>query len=270
MPKALQIAAIVTLAAGLSFVASAARAAPQVLGLVASLRPTPMLCDAQGCRADLSAFCLQQPRSDPAPGTVYHPGPGTRLTLVVTGHDGATRRVDAAPYLSFVDNRGFVSITAVLKPDALAGLDAAAVAVEVGEDAALLPETQAGDASPQNPEELALATGAYRKKAETYFDRPGREADAIRLTNAMMNGLPAGSRNRSDTDGHLLARTLDDYRQVSVDPAGVSLAEDIHQRCAAKVDVTHQVYSMRSCLEGSHDILTTHINIDFWNSLGGS
>ena len=40
--------------------------------------------------------------------------------------------------------------------------------------------------------------------------------------------------------------------------------------CNAKTDVTHQVDSMRSCLEGSHDILSTHVNIDFWNSLGGS
>src|SRR5262249_21267758 len=116
MPKTLQVAAFVTLAAGLTFAAGAVQAAPQVLGLVASLRPTPMLCNAEGCRADLSAFCLQQPRSDPAPGTIYHPGPGTRLTLVVTGRDGATRRLDATPYLAFVDDRGFVSVTAKLKP----------------------------------------------------------------------------------------------------------------------------------------------------------
>jgi hypothetical protein len=270
MPKALQITAVLTLAAGVSVGASAARAAPQVLGLVASLRPTPMLCDVQGCRADLSAFCLQQPRSDPPPGTVYHPAPGTRLTLVVTGPDGATRRLDAAPYLSFVDNRGFVSITALLKPADLARLGAAAVAVEVGLDATLLPDAQVGDASPQSADELALATGAYRNKAETYFDRPGRNSDAIRLTNAMINEIPAGSRSRSDTDGHLLARTLDDYRGAPVDPAGVSLAEGIHQSCVTKADFTHQVDSMRSCLEGSHDILSTHTNIDFWNSLGGS
>src|SRR5215470_7573919 len=202
MSKALQVAALVTFAAGSTFAAGAAGAAPQVLGLVASLRPTPMLCNAQGCRADLSAFCLQQPRSDPAPGTIYHPGPGTRLTLVVTGHDGWTRRVDASPYLSFVDDRGFVSITATLKPDALARLDAAAVAIDVGEDASLLPDAHPGDASPQTSDELALATGAYRKKAETYFDQPGRNSDAIRLTNAMINELPVGSRSRGDTEGH--------------------------------------------------------------------
>jgi hypothetical protein len=269
MPKPIQFAALFGLAA-LAFPLGAAQAAPQVLGLVASLRPSPMVCNDQGCRADLSAFCLQQPRHDPGPGTVYHPAPGTRVTLLVTGHDGMTRRLDGAPYLSFIDNRGFVAITALLKPDALARLDAASVAVEVGEDASLLPEAQVDDANPQTSEELTLATGAYRKKAETYFDRPGRDADAIRLTNAMINQLPAGRRSRSDTDGHVLNRTLDDYREISIDPAGLSLAAGIHQNCVIKADVTHQVDSMRSCLEGSHDILSTHTNIDFWNSLGGS
>ena len=92
--------------------------------------------------------------------------------------------------LSFIDDRGFVSITARLKPEALAGLDVAAVAIEVGQDAALLPETTAGDSNPQGEDELALATGANRRQAETFYDKPGRDADAIRLTNAMINELP--------------------------------------------------------------------------------
>jgi hypothetical protein len=36
------------------------------------------------------------------------------------------------------------------------------------------------------------------------------------------------------------------------------------------VDVTHHVFSMRDCLEGSHDRLVTKTNIEFWESLGGS
>lgn len=262
--------ALSTIIVGLLGVAQPVQAAPQVLGLVASVRPTPMLCDARGCRADLSAFCLQQARPDPEPGIAYRPAPGTALTLVVTGRDGTVRRLDAAPYLSLVDERGFVSITARVKPETFAAMDASSVAIDVGKDAALLPEARVGDANPQGDDELALATGANRHQAETYFDRPGRDADAIRLTNAMINGLRAGSRSRDDTDGHLLVQTFNAYRGASIDPAGARLAADIHRRCVLKADVLHQVDSMRSCLEGSHDILTTHTNIDFWNSLGGS
>jgi hypothetical protein len=270
MRQSIHIAAFLTLTAGLGLAAGAARAAPQALGLVASLRPTPMLCDDKGCRADLSAFCLQQQRADPKPGTVYHLAPGTRVTLIVTGHDGRETRLDGARSLAFTDDRGFVSITARLAPAALAGLDVAAVAVDIGRDASLLPAAAAGDANPQAEDELALATGANRHKAAAFFDQPGRDADAIRLTNAMLNALPDGSRSRSDTDGHLIGQILDRYSGLPIDHDGAVLAEDIHRTCVEKTDVTHQVSSMRDCLEGSHDILTTHVNIDFWNSLGGS
>jgi hypothetical protein len=261
---------------GLALVAGSAEAAPQALGLVASLAPTPMLCTDKGCRADLSAFCLQQQRADPKPGTVYHMAPGTRVTLVVTGHDGRRTRLDGTRYLSFTDDRGFVSITARLAPDtlaklgALAGLDVAAVAIDIGPDASLLPAATAGDPNPQAEDELALATGANRAKAAQFFDQTGRDADAIRLTNAMLNALPDGSRSRGDTDGHLVDQALGQYDGLPIDHDGAVLAQDIHRACVQKTDVTHQVDSMRSCLEGSHDILSTHVNIDFWNSLGGS
>jgi hypothetical protein len=265
-----KLAALFSLASAIVLAGGVAQAAPQALGLTASLRPTPMRCDAAGCRADLSAFCLQQQRADPKPGTVYHVSPGTRVTLLVTGHDGRQTRLDGGRSLSFIDDRGFVSITARLKPDALAGLDVASVAVEVGQDATLLPAATAGDRNPQGEDELALATGANRRKAETFYDKPGRDADAIRLTNAMINELPAGARGRDDTDGHLIDRALAQYQGAPIAGDGARLAETIHRDCVAKTDVTHQVDSMRSCLEGSHDILSTHVNIDFWNSLGGS
>jgi hypothetical protein len=248
----------------------AVQAAPQALGVAASLRPTPMLCTEAGCRADLSAFCLQQQREDPPPGTVYRLAPGTKVILLVTGQDGQQRRLDAQRYLSFTDDRGFVSITARLTPAALAELGATAVAIEVGRDATLLPQAITGDPNPQGEDEVALATGANRAKAGAFFDRPGRDADAIRLTNAMLNALPEGRRSRSDTNGHVLDQILDQYRGAPIDPAGAVLAESIHRACVEKTDVTHQVDSMRNCLEGSHDILSTHVNIDFWNSLGGS
>ena len=74
MKQLLKFAVSFSFAAGVILAGAAAQAAPQALGLTASLRPTPMRCDAAGCRADLSAFCLQQQRADPRPGTVYERG----------------------------------------------------------------------------------------------------------------------------------------------------------------------------------------------------
>lgn len=269
MAQALRIAQL-TAVLGTLLAGGAAQAAPQVLGLVASIRPIPMTCDRSGCRADLSSFCLQQPRPHPALGTVYNSAPGTRLTLIVTDRNGEVRRLDGSPYLAFIDNRSFTSVTARLSASALASLDATSVAVEVGKDASLLPVAGATDPNPQTSEEIALATGASRQKAETFFDKPGRDSDAIRLTNAMINYLPPGELGMNPADADVLAKTEADYRGAPVDPAGVKQAEDIHSNCVAKVDVTHQISSMRDCLEGSHDVLVTHTNIDLWNSLGGS
>jgi len=270
MNRILRLTLPAVFAGGLVLSAGLAEASPQVLGLVASIRPTPMQCGASGCRADLSSFCLEQPRSNPIDGMAYDPAPGTSLTLVVTGRDGQIRRLDGTRYLAFVDGRGFASVTARLTAADLANLDAASVAIEVGKDASLLPVAKAADPNPQSDQEIALATGASRKKAETFFDRSGPDSDAIRLTNAMINYLPPGELGRNPADAEVLTKTEALYQGASVDPAGVRQAEEIHSNCVAKVDVHHQIESMRSCLEGSHDILLTHTNVDFWNSLGGS
>ena len=264
------LAGVLALSGGLAASTSGAEASPQVLGLQASLRPTIMQCTAAGCRADLTAFCLEQHRPDPRVGTVYRPAPNAPIAIVVTSQSGEIRRLDGSKYLSFIDERGFASITASLPASALAGLDVATVSIDVGKDASLLPDEKPGDTNPQLTDELALATGTNRQKAETYFDQSGRDADAIRLTNAMLNNLAPHSRNRTDTDGAVLNKALAQYQGAGVDPAGVALAETIHQDCVTKTDVTHHVDSMRDCLEGSHDVLVTHTNIDFWDSLGGS
>jgi hypothetical protein len=261
---------LLALSGSVVLAATSAGASPQVLGLQASIRPTPMQCTAAGCRADLSAFCLQQHRPDPDVGTVYRPAPNAPITLIVITSTGDVRRIDGTKYLRFTDDRGFTSITANLPASAVAGMDVASIAIEVGKDASLLPEVKPGDQDPQFADELALAIGVNRHKAETYFDRSGRDADAIRLTNAMLNNLAPHSRSKTDTDGNVLSKTLAQYQGAPVDPAGVSLAEDIHKECVTKTDVTHHVDSMRDCLEGSHDVLVTHTNIDFWDSLGGS
>ncbi len=260
--------ASLTMLAVAGFLDSAA-ASPQVLGLVASVRPVPMTCDASGCQAELSSFCLEQQRPYPRPGSVYRVAPGSVIALIVTNKKGEVRRLDANPYLSFVDSRGFPSVTAALSGRAIADLDIASVAIEIRKDATLLPEVKLGDKNPQSPDELALVTGSYRQKAERYFDDSGRDADAIRLTNAMINDLPRGELGKNAADPDLLAKIEADYQGVPVDPAGVKQAEEIHQNCVAKVDVSHHIESMRRCLEGSHDILLTHTNRAASGNLAG-
>lgn len=255
------LAGVALLAAG------GAQAAPQVLGIVASNGPVPLACDDTGCHADLSSFCLQQPRQNPGRGQSYIPLEGADIAL--TGRDGAgeTVRLPAAPYLSFNTDRGFTAIEVTLPPDKLAALGLRDLAVEIGEKVSLLPAAAADDSDPQTTAEIALATGKFREKGAEFFDRTGESGDAIRLANSMINALPAHGRSAGDSDGRILEAAIATPAGQTADGKGVALARQMYATCQHKVDVTHHIATMRACLEGTHDRLVVNTNIDFWNSL---
>lgn len=255
--------------AALAFGIGDASAAPQVLGVVASNGPVPMTCDATGCRADLSSFCLQQPRANPGPDQAYRPAGNAAITLVGITATGETVRLPADDALRFVSARGFTAVEATLPADLPARLGLTSLAVEIGAGVSLLPEAAAGDSNPQTPEEIALATGAIRDKGAAFFDAPGRSGDAIRLANLMINTLPAHGRGPADSDGSVLEAALASAPAGVADPAGRSLVRTMFTTCRTKVDVTHHIATMRDCLAGSHDRLVVDTNIDFWRSLDG-
>ena len=244
-----------------------AAAAPQILGIVASNGALPLSCDASGCHADLSTFCLQQPRANPGLGQRYQLADANSVTLVGIKSSGETVRLQAAPYVSFTTDRGFTSVEVMLPPDRLAALGLASVAVEVERQASLVPVAAASDPSPQSQDEIALALGSYRAQGSKFFDDKGEAADAIRLTNRMINALPEHERRPTDTDGHLVDLALQSDAAALADPAGIQLARDYHESCRLKVDVTHHLDSMLSCLQGTHDRLVANTNVDFWRSL---
>jgi hypothetical protein len=256
------------LAAGISLGLGSAAAAPQILGLVASNGAIPLTCGEEACSADLSTFCLQQPRANPEPGQRYELADGGAVTLVGTTAGGETLRLPAAPYMTFASTRGFTAVEIAVSSSVIARLGLTALAVEVARSASLVPVTAADDPDPQADDEMALALGAYRQQGGKYFDDSGEAADAIRLTNRMINELPKHQRRPTDTDGHLVEVALRSEMGERADPAGVALVRSHHDACVVKTDVTHHIGSMRACLQGTHDRLVTHANIDFWNSLG--
>jgi hypothetical protein len=249
--------------------AAPAHADPQVLGIVASLEPQPMTCDGNGCVVQLTAFCLEQERKNPLLGQAYVPVENADIRLIGLRADGSTLTLPAAPYLQFTTQRGFTSIEADLDPAVYESLGLVGASVFVGEKVSLLPKGDTEDGDPHAAEEIALATGPNRLTAEQFYDDHSANADALRLTNAMLNALPIGYRHQ-DSDG----RAWDAPEVVSleskVDPAGVVEAAKMHADCQVKVDVTHHVDSMRSCLEGEHDRLSLRQNIDLWSAIGGS
>jgi hypothetical protein len=258
---------VAAVAATVPFAVGSALAAPQILGIVASNGAVPLTCDADGCRADLSTFCLQQPRANPWPGQRYDLADADTVTIVGTTASGETVRLPAAPFTTFASARGFTSVEVALPAATMAKLGLTAAAVEVARQTSLIPATAANDPDPQSADEVALALGAHRQQAGKYFDDSGEAADAIRLTNRMINDLPKHQRQATDADGHLIDTALQSDAAILADPAGIELARSYHDTCIVKVDVTHHIDSMRSCLQGTHDRLVTNTNVDFWRSL---
>jgi hypothetical protein len=244
------------------------QAAPQVLGIVASNGPIPLTCDGDSCRADLSTFCLQQPRENPQPGQSYMPVDGADILLTGRNAAGEMVRLSAASYLGFATARGFTAIEVSLPAEKLAALGLTDPAIEIGERASLIPAAAAGDGNPQTAGEIAIATGAFRDKGAEFFDQAGASGDAIRLANRMINALPPHGRRAADSDGQVLEAALATPAGQAAVPGGITLARQMYSTCQEKVDVTHHVANMRACLEGTHDRLVVNTNIDFWNSLG--
>jgi len=261
--------AIATLAAAAAvFVASGAEAAPQILGIVASNGPLPLICDGGHCRADLSTFCLQQPRANPDRRQAYALAADSTVAVVGTNAAGEIVRLPISAAARFVSDRGFTSVEVSVPAERVAELEFTSVGIVVERGATLLPVETADDPNPQSSEEKSIALGAYRQQGEKFFDDSGESADAIRLTNVMINQLPKHQRHKTDTDGHLLTAALETEAAMLAVPAALDLAQSTHDNCIAKVDITHHIDNMRSCLQGSHDRLVVNTNIDFWNSLG--
>lgn len=258
------------LGAALAFAAGPAAAAPQILGIVAST--TPLTCEDGTCVADLSAFCLQQTRPMPGRGTAYEPAEDAPIALVATLPSGETVRLPVPTRLGFTSNRGFTAVRVSLPEAALATLGVTSVAVEIGERASLLPKVRVGDSSPQSPEEVELATGAMRQVADRFFADNDAAADAARLTNLLVNALPERGRSAADRveEGDRLWReTISPAVARRVSPAGLDLARKVHGDCRDQVAVGI-AYSLRRCLEASHDRLIVDTNLRFWESIGGS
>jgi hypothetical protein len=266
----LRVASALALTGALGLFAGSAEAAPQALGIVASLEPTKMTCDAAGCRAEVTAFCLQQARDNPPAKMTYRPVEGAELTIVGRNAAGETVRVPAGDYLQFNSARGYTAIQASIAPEAVAALGLTDISLEVGEQVSLLPEEKAGDADPQTPEEVAVATGANRAAAVKFYDEHNAQSDAMRVTSTMINTLPERGRLKSDTDGSLWGAAPVASIAGKVDPAGLQLSAELFATCQHKVDVTHHVETMRECLQSTHDRVAVRTNIQFWESLGGS
>lgn len=248
-------------AAGLSLAAPAV-AAPQVLGLVASIAPVTLTCAGETCTAQLSAFCLQREREVPVERAAYRAADPKAFTLIASQADGSSIRLPAGEQVTFASAFGYASVRVSVPHGLLDELGAAALAVEVAPGAALVPMPVAGDPDPQTEAEIALATGPLRKLASQHFDTPSTARDAAQVIEAMVSGLPIHPWDGPKNQSNLWERRVTPELQAAASPEAVVLARSIFENCMP------QSYSTRHCLELKHMNLLSNSNLAYWDEAG--
>ncbi len=248
---------------GVSGGISGAFAAPQILALVETPEPMPLVCAGGVCRAEVSTLCLQKQRDIPLPNTAYRPADAAKIVLVLRMADGGTVRVKGHPNLRFQVPRTYVSVTAEIPEAEIVRLGALGAAVEIAPLASLIPVPETGDTLPLTPGEIAKVTGALRMAAHRTVKRQETAILAARATNRLANAMlaePAATHAAQNALWHRIAASLPGGRAT----AGAEQAAKIVRGCQS-YEEKQGIEGFRGCLRFRHDQLMFGVNQTYWN-----
>ena len=236
------------------FAAQSASAAPQILGLLATGVPQPLVCDGSECSADLASFCLQPKRGEPWPGHPYRAANEDKLELVVLTADRRTRILKARSHVRFRSNIAMTAVRAYVDRKLLDRIGAREISLQVHAGAVLLPAATKGDPDPITADEIAAATGPDRLTGAAFFEDGGPVGSIARLTAALLSATPPFGKMSPDERRRLwLAAISSDLKRVSPPEAIVEARAHLDNCLWALDEGIH--YNMRSCLEYQHETL---------------
>ncbi len=147
--------------AGFTMLATA-HAAPQILAAAPTTEPVAFKCHGGICTAELQTICLEEDRMGPAPGTVYHAAGKNMLQLSGTRPDGTKIALGDKVKMSITSVRRWTTVRVSVPQKRLKDLGLQSVAVQVGENASLIPAARPGDPEPHDAMGIANVTGPKR------------------------------------------------------------------------------------------------------------
>ncbi|MBT3306289.1 MAG: hypothetical protein HN377_07365 [Alphaproteobacteria bacterium] len=242
---------------------SSAFAAPQILALVETPEPVPLVCFKGLCRAEFSTLCLQKDRDIPSPNTAYRPVDPASVVLVLRRADGGTSRIKDHRGLRFVVRRSYVSVTVEIPEAEIAPSGALGAGVEIAPLATLIPVPTLGDNIPLTVAEIAEATGPFRVAARQAVSRQQTTIRAAHATNRMANAMlktPAENHVAQNALWNRVAGSLPGGRGS----AGVERAAAIVRTCQSFQE-KQGAEGFRGCLQNQHDQLLFGVNQTYWN-----
>lgn len=248
-------------AALFAFSATGAAAAPQALAVAQTDIPVPLTCTDGICQAEFTSICLQERRASPRRGTVYRAVDSGPLRLVATLANGETVELPAGDSLEITALRSHIAVRMSLPQDVLRAVGAVEMAVAVGENLTILPESRIDDANPQSAQEIELAAGPLRQVAARVLRTAGARMDAAKVANRMINLLPPHGRAAQAERSTVWRRG----QLPGMSDAGQSMARQAYDRCLALTEYGSD--TLRSCLGSYHDTFVGKLNVRYWNAL---
>ena len=239
-----------------------ARAAPQILAVLATDGGIPFTCKDGLCSAELSTYCLQRERPAPDAGTVYQPAAAKDFTLSVKTASGRVRELPATEHVTFVDARGYMTITAVIEQRQLKRLGSLDATININENASMLPVPVAGDPNPLTDKEIAYVTESLRERGQGLVDKNPR-ALAARLLTRVLNAMPKDGPAMPGIDEKLWYEAVGGVQTGDV---GFEQAREAFEGCFSGPQSGAYGVGVRRCVEYRHDEFIRILNIDYWNA----
>lgn len=244
------------------FPLAGAVAAPQVLALVASAEPVPMVCRNGACSAEMSAFCLQPDWRAPVEGTAYYVKGGEGIRIVATTRGGETLTFSAAELgLEVESARTHTAVRLMVPVREMIARDIDRATILVGRGVSLVPVAVAGDPRPHSEQDIAIAIGPLRTLGTLLVDEGGAPVAAARLANRLISALPPLGRTDEEARASLWHRVMGD----EAGGAAISLAHGAYDDCYART--MGGMMSLRECLSAAHDRFIGGLNDSYWDAV---
>ena len=243
-------------------------AAPQALALLETDGPTPLVCANDVCKAEFTTYCLQKERALPGVGTPYEVADGRALHLVLTGPDGAERRVPAVPHIRIrTDRAGHTAVVIEMPARVLARFGARRAAVAVGERVTLAPIAIVGDDNPLTKQERRIAAGPLRTLGARIVDRAGGSVETVRVLNRLVNAMPETIEIDPGARTRLWRRALAAGFDTALAGRRAQAARE-YTACWRSRLVDLGGMSVRECLGRRHDRLMWDHGQRYWKAVG--
>ena len=187
------------------------------------------------------------------------------VRLVGVRKDGSRVDLDASKELDLSSLRRQVAVRIAIPKARLDALGLESVAVEIGRNVTLLPETVAGDNNPLSESEIALATGPLREVGTRVIESDAGKIGGARWILQLSDTLPQATALTPKARSRFLKRARNTNASAGLPTPARIQAGEILNICEVKTELG-AYRSLRQCFERRHDTLLWRLNVDYWLS----